>query len=120
MPRTPQTQKLELISRVTGDIQDGSIWFIGTATVVIRFGGYTILTDPNFLHQGDHVHLGYGMTSRRRTEPAIDIGQLPRVDFVLLSHLHGDHFDQVAEARLDKATPILTTPHAAARLRTKG
>ena len=25
--------------------------FIGTATVIIRYGGFTILTDPNFLHR---------------------------------------------------------------------
>ena len=32
-----------------GDPQDGSIQFIGTATtVLIQFGGYTILTDPIF------------------------------------------------------------------------
>lgn len=41
----------------------GSITFVGNATVIIRYGGLTILTDPNFLHRGDHVHLGYGLTS---------------------------------------------------------
>ena len=35
-----------------------SIFFIGNATVLIRYAGFTILTDPNFLHAGDHVHLG--------------------------------------------------------------
>jgi len=38
----------------------GSLTFIGTATVLIRFGAFTFLTDPNFLHAGDHAHLGYG------------------------------------------------------------
>ena len=94
------------------DFGRGSIFFVGTATVVIRYAGFTILTDPNFLHAGDHVHLGYGLTSVRRTNPAVEVEDLPPLDFVLLSHLHGDHFDRVAERKLNKATPILTTRHA--------
>jgi len=120
-----QSNKTLQLKSTTGqqsgeDPQNGSIYFIGTATVLIRFGGYTILTDPNFLHQGDHVHLGYGMTSKRLTEPAIGIEQLPPLDFVLLSHYHGDHFDRIAAERLDKSTPIITTTHAARRLAWRG
>jgi L-ascorbate metabolism protein UlaG (beta-lactamase superfamily) len=103
-----------------GRFARGSVFFVGTATVILRYGGFTILTDPNFLHQGDHVHLGYGMTSRRLTEPAIDISQLPAIDLVVLSHYHGDHFDPLVERRLDKRVPIYTTPHAARELRRKG
>lgn len=102
------------------DFEKGSIFFVGTATVIIRYGGLTILTDPNFLHAGDHVHLGYGLHSQRRTNPAIEIEDLPPVDLVLLSHLHGDHFDRVAEEKLDKRIPIVTTPHAARYLEGKG
>lgn len=54
----------------------GSIFFVGTATVVLRHAGLTILTDPNFLHAGDHVHLGYGLRAERRTDPAIEFEQL--------------------------------------------
>src|SRR4028118_99559 len=102
------------------DLRQGSIFFVGTATVIIRYGGFTILTDPNFLHKGDHVHLGYGLHSERLTEPAISLEQLPPVDFVLLSHMHGDHFDHVVSERLDRKVPILTTKHAAASLRGLG
>src|SRR4051812_8111706 len=73
----------------------GSITFIGTATVLIRFGGFTILTDPNFLHGGERIHLGYGLHARRLTEPALAIEQLPELDLVVLSHMHEDHFDRV-------------------------
>ena len=99
---------------------EGSIFFVGTATVLIRYAGFTILTDPNFLHAGDHVHLGYGLFSRRRTDPAMEIEDLPPLDLILLSHMHGDHFDRVAERRLNKATPIFSTRHAVAYLRRKG
>ena len=102
------------------DFERGSVFFVGTATVVISYAGFKILTDPNFLHAGDHVHLGYGLTSERLTEPAIEMEDLPDLDFVLLSHLHGDHFDRVAEAKLEKTLPIVTTGHAAHYLEGKG
>jgi hypothetical protein len=57
--------------------EPGSIFFVGTATTIIRNNGFTLLTDPNFIHAGDHAHLGYGLTSERLTNPAIDIDQLP-------------------------------------------
>lgn len=102
------------------DFGRGSVFFVGTATVILRYAGFTILTDPNFLHAGDHVHLGYGLVSKRRTNPAVEIDDLPPLDFVLLSHLHGDHFDRVAEERLNKATPIISTRHATRYLERKG
>ena len=102
------------------DLSRGSIFFVGNATVIIRYGGFTLLTDPNFLHSGDHVHLGYGIRSQRLTDPAIEIEDLPPLDLVVLSHLHGDHFDRLAEARLRRTLPIVTTPHAATYLEGKG
>ncbi len=102
------------------NFETGSVFFVGTATVIIRFAGFTILTDPNFLHAGDHVHLGYGMTSERLTEPAIDIDELPPIDFCVLSHYHGDHFDQIVEEKLQKDLPIITTEHASGELESKG
>jgi hypothetical protein len=41
----------------------GFIFFVGNVTLLIRYAGSTILTDPNSLHAGDHAHLGYGLTS---------------------------------------------------------
>lgn len=43
---------------------------------------------PNFLHAGDHVHLGPGVSSQRRTNPAVGLHDLPRIDLILLSHYH--------------------------------
>ena len=98
----------------------GELTFVGNATVLLRLGAFTILTDPNFLHQGDHAKLGGGLRSRRLTEPALSIGELPPLDLVVLSHHHGDHFDEIAQRDLDKDLPILTTPHAARKLRRQG
>ena len=107
---------LELPDDDAAETGRGTVTFVGTATVILRYGGFTILTDPNFLHAGDHVHLGYGITSERQTDPAIDIDELPPIDFVLLSHYHGDHFDHVVQERLDRDLPIVTTRHAAKNL----
>ncbi|WP_067798482.1 MBL fold metallo-hydrolase [Actinomadura formosensis] len=90
--------------------------FIGNATALLRCGPFTLLTDPNFLHRGQRAYLGHGLTTKRLTEPALRIEELPRLDAVVLSHLHGDHWDRVARAKLDRGLPIVTTPHAARRL----
>jgi L-ascorbate metabolism protein UlaG (beta-lactamase superfamily) len=111
---------IELPSGPELDFGGGDIRFIGNATVLLRFAGFTILTDPNFLHRGDHAKLGYGLRSKRLTEPAITIPELPPLDLIVLSHHHGDHFDEVAARDLDKHVPIITTPHASAKLRRQG
>lgn len=97
-----------------------SLEFIGTATALLRLGPFTLLTDPNFLHRGQRAYLGKGLVSARRTDPARQIAELPDLDAVLLSHLHGDHFDRVARRGLDRDLPVLTTRHAAKRLRRWG
>jgi L-ascorbate metabolism protein UlaG (beta-lactamase superfamily) len=102
------------------DLENGSIFFIGTATVLIRYAGFTILTDPNFIHMHEEVDLGYGIHAERLTNPAINLADLPPVDFVLLSHFHGDHFDQLVQRELDKTLPIVTCPEAAEQLEERG
>jgi L-ascorbate metabolism protein UlaG (beta-lactamase superfamily) len=97
-----------------------SLQFIGTATSLLRLGPFTILTDPNFLHRGQFAYLGKGMVSRRLTEPALTVEQLPQLDAIVLSHMHGDHWDRVARRGLDHATPVITTPKAAGALRRQG
>jgi L-ascorbate metabolism protein UlaG (beta-lactamase superfamily) len=96
------------------------LFFVGNATVLIRCAGFTILTDPTFVHRHEKVSLGYGLSTTRLTDPAIDIADLPPLDLVLLSHFHGDHFDQVAQRDLDHDLPVVTTTQAAAQLNEVG
>ncbi|GEM_PF-1269781 len=72
---------------------------IRTSTVLIDCGGTTVLTDPWF---GDR------MSGRKVIrQPAISLADLPRIDIVLASHLHTDHFDRSAVAVLAGRNPDL-------------
>jgi L-ascorbate metabolism protein UlaG (beta-lactamase superfamily) len=91
--------------------------FIGNATTLLRLGSFTLMTDPNFVPAASRVYLGYGAWTRRLIDPAMTPNELPPLDGVVLSHLHGDHFDGVARAALPYRMPIFTTPQAKRRLR---
>jgi L-ascorbate metabolism protein UlaG (beta-lactamase superfamily) len=102
------------------DFDSGEVYFIGNATMLIRFAGFTILTDPAFMHKGDHVHLGHGIYARREMEPDCQVADLPPLDLIVLSHYHGDHFDHVAARDLDKKIPVISTKHAVEELHPLG
>lgn len=97
-----------------------TVTFVGNATTLISAGGLTLLTDPNFLHRGQRAYLGHGLVSKRLEEPALQPSELPPLDAIVLSHMHGDHWDRVAQRGLDHELPVVTTPHAAKRLHRRG
>jgi L-ascorbate metabolism protein UlaG (beta-lactamase superfamily) len=105
---------------MTGPTDDVTLTFGGNATTLLRLGPFTLLTDPNFVHRGTRVYIGKGLWMKRLTEPALQPAQLPALDAVLLSHLHGDHWDRVATRSLDKGLPVITTPEAARALAERG
>ncbi len=70
------------------------LYFIGNATTLITYAGFTLLTAPAFMHKGDYTPLGHGLYTRREIEPACGPQDLPPLDLVILSHYHGDHFDE--------------------------
>ncbi|GAB2569289.1 hypothetical protein Aab01nite_07800 [Paractinoplanes abujensis] len=96
-----------------------SVTFVGNATTLLRLGHFTLLTDPAFGPAGSRVYLGYGAWTKRVRDPALDVLSGVKVDAVVLSHLHGDHFDSAARRWVEPALPILTTPQAARKLRRK-
>lgn len=103
-----------------GGTDEPSLFFVGTATTLIRCDGFTVLTDPYFLPRDQRAYLGYGLSTPRLTEPALSVDQLPELDAVVLSHLHGDHWDRVARHGLAHDLPVLTTLHASKRLQWQG
>ncbi|KFZ02189.1 hypothetical protein V500_00386 [Pseudogymnoascus sp. VKM F-4518 (FW-2643)] len=98
---------------------NASLMFIGTATMILEWEGIRLITDPNFLHKGDKVQKGLGVTTKRLTDPAIDLYDLPRIDVVLVSQYHEEHFDRAVERSLRRSLPIISTAHAKAHLTSK-
>ena len=94
-----------------------SVTFVGNATTLLRLGAFTLLTDPAFGPAGSRTYLGYGAWTRRLRDPALAYAELPRLDAILLSHLHDDHFDRAARREIPSDLPIVTTPQAERRLR---
>jgi len=89
--------------------------YVGTATVLLRIGELTVLTDPAL----DPAPAEYPAARplRRTTGPALTADQLPAVDLVLLSHdQHADNLDHAGREVLGRASAVLTTPEAAERL----
>lgn len=87
-----------------------AIW-IGHATVLLRIGGKTILTDPVF---SARVGLGFGIATAgplRLVRPALSIDELPPIDVILISHAHFDHLDVPSLARLSKTSTVIAPNH---------
>jgi L-ascorbate metabolism protein UlaG (beta-lactamase superfamily) len=82
--------------------------WIGHATVLLRVGGMTILTDPVL---SNRVGVGLGLVTggpRRLVAPALSVRELPPIDLILISHAHFDHLDRPTLVRLPKRTPVIT------------
>lgn len=69
--------------------------YIGHATVLIESGEVNILTDPFW---GDHIFGGL----KRQIPAGMKITELPRIDLILISHAHPDHYDVEAIKEIGK------------------
>ncbi|HZL38226.1 MAG TPA: MBL fold metallo-hydrolase [Tepidisphaeraceae bacterium] len=99
-PRKPDIRKWE-----TREL--AAAW-IGHASVLLRVGGMTILTDPVL---SSRVGVGLGLITAgpsRLAAPALSLAELPKIDLILISHAHFDHLDRPTLARLPKRIPIIT------------
>ncbi|MEX0914085.1 MAG: MBL fold metallo-hydrolase [Demequina sp.] len=84
---------------------------IGGPTLVMRYAGQTILTDPTFDPPGDYGNL------TKVKGPAISVEDLGRVDVVLLSHdQHEDNLDTAGREVVARVRHVLSTPHAGERM----
>lgn len=89
-----------------------AVW-IGHATVLLRIGGQTIITDPVL---SNRVGIGLGLATggpRRLIAPALTVRQLPRIDLILISHAHFDHLDRPTLARMSNRIPVIAAHHTA-------
>ncbi len=86
------------------------IQLIRNATLRITYGGHTFLIDPYLAAK--HTRPSFTGAS---LNPLVDLPCTPQeaianCEMVLISHLHSDHFDSVAQSLLPKDVPILCQP----------
>ncbi|HEX8524114.1 MAG TPA: MBL fold metallo-hydrolase [Tepidisphaeraceae bacterium] len=100
--------------------QELAACWVGHATVLLRVGGFTILTDPVL---SNRVGLGLGLLTggpKRLVGPALKVADLPKLDLILISHAHFDHLDRPTLTRLSKNTPVVTAPETGDLVRDLG
>ena len=80
------------IQALRGNTNQASVTWIGHSTLLVQLDGVNFLTDPTWSARsgpfGGFVGVG------RYTPPAVAFDDLPRIDFVLISHDHYDHLDE--------------------------
>jgi L-ascorbate metabolism protein UlaG (beta-lactamase superfamily) len=92
--------------------------WLGHATVLINFFGVNVLTDPVlFSRIGIRIPFLFTIGPKRLTAPALTVDELPRIDIVLLTHAHFDHFDLRTLQRFNASTKIITAPRTRDLLR---
>jgi L-ascorbate metabolism protein UlaG (beta-lactamase superfamily) len=100
------TRDLDLGAFERSDL--AAVW-LGHASVLMRMGKTTILTDPVF---SDRIGLNVGgvtMGIARVAPVPVDPARLPPIDLIMLSHAHLDHLDRPTLQRLvDPRTTVVT------------
>ena len=69
---------------------DNYVIWVGHSTFLIKKSGVTILTDPIFSERASPLK-NFG--PKRLIPPALQIEDIPKIDFVTVSHNHYDHLD---------------------------
>lgn len=95
-PYADHSQELDQI-RVTGTVDPISetpdrptITWLGHSTFLLRHQGHTLLTDPILSQRASPV----GFAGPERLAPLVyDLPDLPKIDWVVISHNHYDHLD---------------------------
>lgn len=90
------------------------------ATLKVDYAGKTLLIDPDFAPK----HSRPSFTGRS-PNPMVDLPEsiediIAGVDLVIVSHLHADHFDTVAQQRVPKELPLICQPGDADKIRAFG
>jgi len=75
-----------------------TVTWVGHSTVLVQLDGLNFLTDPIWTTRSGP--LGGLVGVGRYTPPGIAFEDLPRIDFVLISHDHYDHLDEPTVRRL--------------------
>jgi N-acyl-phosphatidylethanolamine-hydrolysing phospholipase D len=93
-----------------GDAMIPAVTWIGHASMLVQASGLNVLTDPIFSARASPLAF---IGPARAHPPGIAIGDLPRIDVVVVSHNHYDHLDSasiVSLARQPGGAPLFLVP----------
>lgn len=93
---------------------------IRNATLRIDYGGHCFLIDPYFAEKFSRPSFAGKSMNPTAPLPFIPAEIMKRVEMVIVSHLHSDHFDPAAKAFLPKDTPIICQPDDVPEIRKEG
>jgi L-ascorbate metabolism protein UlaG (beta-lactamase superfamily) len=100
-----------------------NLTLVRNATLILETSHGRVLVDPMLRAAGTTPPIEN--TPNERRNPLVDL-PLPAeevvagVDLCIVTHLHGDHFDDAADAVLPRDLPILTQPESAEALVARG
>lgn len=93
---------------------------IRSATLKMTYSGHCFITDPYFAEKFSRPSYCGKSKNPLVNLPMHSSEIMAGVEMVLISHLHSDHFDSVAEAVIPKDMLLLCQPEDEADFRTKG
>ena len=96
------------------------VQLIRNATMRWTYAGHRFLTDPYFAAKHTWPPLAGKSPNPQVDLPVPPAAILAGVETILISHLHPDHFDPVAQEMLPKDIPLLCQPGDEPGLREKG
>jgi len=100
-----QETELEKIHNPNPNIPQATL--IGHSTVLLQYKNTNILTDPIF---SDYAFPIQAIGPKRYTPTSVDIQELPRIDYIVISHNHYDHLDVDSVKQLNQLKQP-TPPH---------
>ncbi len=94
LPRDPEEIK-SIVGVANRDLiksfaTEPRVTWIGHATALVQYNDISFLTDPHLTQYPFYYELN---VEPRYTQPALNFEQLPKVDFVVISHNHYDSLD---------------------------
>lgn len=102
LPKNHVMPKPEALAAFRSAPANSRLTWIGHASLLIGLDGINILTDPFFSDRASPFSF---IGPRRYVPPGLDIGELPHIDVITISHNHYDSFDIPSLKALVKRNP---------------
>ncbi len=84
---------------------DDRVWWLGHAAMLLSLNQRYLLIDPALSTRASPLHFA---GPKRKSPAPLRISQLPRLDYVLISHNHYDHLDLATVKRIIRRFPEVT------------